>query len=443
MSSNENSDSAQKEINYYKERLKKMTSSYMSLEYRNADLTKDVLQMSEGLKVIAELQNVDVDMTMDSLLEGLTESINVRLRMDVTLILMPDSEKQLHFHPKYIKAYGSYHTDEVAKKTISVPLDFFNSKKAVIFNQENTDDQFVLKLKEELEMFHFIISPVIHEGQVFGYIFTGRRSQLLQSGKGILPYHQNILEAIGGVISALQNQLDRNTILEQKVEQRTQELQKEKELSEELLLNILPYETTIELKANGFAKAKDYNIVTVLFTDFKNFTEFSEGLSSHKLVAEIDYYYRAFDNIVSKFGIEKIKTIGDSYMCASGLPVEKESHAHDAVMAALEMRDFVENEKILRKETGKPFFEIRIGLNSGPVIAGIVGIKKFAYDIWGDTVNVASRMESSCIAGKVNISDSTYSLVKDDFDCTSRGKIDAKNKGLIDMYYVEKKIQKT
>ncbi|MDI1324045.1 MAG: adenylate/guanylate cyclase domain-containing protein [Algoriphagus sp.] len=438
MSSPENSESAQKEINYYKERLKKLSSSCMGLEYRNADLTKDVLQMSEGLKVIAELQDIDAESSMDELLDGLSESINVRLRMDVTFILMPYQDKALHYQPKYLKAFGGYNTTGVLAKIISIPEDFFNAKNAIIFNHETTEDEFVLRLREELELLHFILSPIIHDDAIFGYIFTGRRSQILQTDKGILPYHQNILEAIGGVISAVQNQIDRNVILERLVEKRTQELKKEKELSENLLLNILPYETTQELKANGFAKAKDYNIVTVLFTDFKNFTQLSAGLTSQKLVAEIDFYFRAFDNIISKYGIEKIKTIGDSYMCAAGLPLAKETHAHDSVLAALEIRDFVEKVKKERKRSKKPFFEIRIGLNSGPVVAGIVGIKKFAYDIWGDTVNVASRMESSSEAGKVNISESTYNLIKDDFICTYRGKVDAKNKGEIDMYFVEK-----
>lgn len=439
MSTHQNDDLSQKEINYYKERLKKLTSSYMSLEYRNADLSKDVLQMSEGLKVIAELQHVDAHTNNEDFLDGLTESINVRLKMDVSLILLPIPDQPLSYSPKYIKAFNTYNKEEVAEKTLTIPEDFFLNKSSLIFNVESSDDEFVIMIRKELSMHHFVLSPILHDRAIFGYFFCGRRPQLLQTGTGILPYHLNILDAIGGVISAVQNQIDRNVILERLVDKRTLELKKEKEISEELLLNILPYETTQELKANGFAKAKDYNVVTVLFTDFKNFTQFSEGMSSHDLVAEIDFYYRAFDQIITKYGIEKIKTIGDSYMCASGLPKEKESHAIDAVLAALEIRDFVGNLMEERKRKGQTFFEIRVGLNSGPVVAGIVGIKKFAYDIWGDTVNIASRMESSGEAGKVNISESTYQLIKDSFDCTYRGKMDAKNKGFIDMYFVEKK----
>ncbi|MEO8150106.1 MAG: adenylate/guanylate cyclase domain-containing protein [Bacteroidia bacterium] len=212
---------------------------------------------------------------------------------------------------------------------------------------------------------------------------------------------------------------------------------KAKQRSDELLLNILPGETADELKTTGKAKTKKFNEVTVLFTDFKNFTSISEELSAEELVSEINFCYSAFDHIISKYGIEKIKTIGDSYMCAAGLPVETATHAEDALNAAFEIRDFMLREKAKHDSAGKLFFEIRIGLNTGPVVAGIVGIKKFAYDIWGNTVNIASRMEEMSEAGKINISTSTFEKIKHKFDCTHRGKINVKNKGDVDMYFVE------
>jgi class 3 adenylate cyclase/Tfp pilus assembly protein PilF len=214
---------------------------------------------------------------------------------------------------------------------------------------------------------------------------------------------------------------------------------KEKRRSEELLLNILPTETAHEIMETGTAKAKRFEEVTVLFTDFKNFTLLSERLSPEELVEEIHHCYSRFDEIISKYNIEKIKTIGDSYMCAAGLPISRSTQTHDAVMAAIEIRDFMLQEQFARAAKGKMFFEIRIGLNTGPVIAGIVGTKKFAYDIWGSTVNIAARMEHSCEPGKINISGNTYEKIKDQFDCTHRGKIPAKNAGEIDMYYVERK----
>lgn len=209
-----------------------------------------------------------------------------------------------------------------------------------------------------------------------------------------------------------------------------------KKRSDELLLNILPEEVAEELKAKGSADAKHFDEVTVMFTDFKGFTQISEKLSPTELVNEIHTCFKAFDQIISKHNIEKIKTIGDSYMCAGGLPVVNTTNASDVVTAAMEIQQFMQQHLQQRKNEGKEIFEIRIGIHTGPVVAGIVGVKKFAYDIWGDTVNIASRMESSGEAGKVNISGSTYELVKDKFNCTPRGKIQAKNKGEIDMYFV-------
>lgn len=216
-------------------------------------------------------------------------------------------------------------------------------------------------------------------------------------------------------------------------------LQKEKDRSEELLLNILPEETAEELKAKGSSDARLIDSVTVLFTDFKGFTQLSEVLTPQELVKDLHDCFSAFDLILGKHGIEKIKTIGDAYMAAGGLPTPTEDHAVRVIRAALEMRDFVEEGKTRKIAANLPYFEIRIGVHTGPVVAGIVGIKKFQYDIWGDTVNTASRMESSGEVGKVNISESTYELVKKEFSFEERGEIEAKGKGKMRMYFVSEK----
>jgi class 3 adenylate cyclase len=218
-------------------------------------------------------------------------------------------------------------------------------------------------------------------------------------------------------------------------------IKKGKKRSDELLLNILPEEVAEELKAKGSADAKQIDDVTVLFTDFKGFTQLSEKLTPKELVAEINECFSAFDNIMQRQGVEKIKTIGDSYMAAGGLPTPNTTHAFDVVKSALDIQQYMQDHKARKEAAGELFFEIRIGVHTGPVVAGIVGVKKFAYDIWGDTVNTASRMESSGEADKVNISGTTYELVKDKFVCTHRGKIRAKNKGEVDMYFVESIIQ--
>ncbi len=215
-------------------------------------------------------------------------------------------------------------------------------------------------------------------------------------------------------------------------------IEKEKDRSDNLLLNILPSEIAEELKEKGEAKARKFDLVSILFTDFKSFTQTSEKLSAENLVAEINHCFKAFDAICEKYQIEKIKTIGDAYMAAGGLPVPSDGSAKSIVMAGLEMQAFITNRKKELAEHGKPSFEMRAGIHSGPVVAGIVGVKKFQYDIWGDTVNTASRLESCGEAGQVNISQCTYRLIKDckDFRFIKRGKIEAKDKGELEMYFV-------
>ncbi len=212
-------------------------------------------------------------------------------------------------------------------------------------------------------------------------------------------------------------------------------IQEETYKSERLLLNILPEETALELKQSGKVQAKKFDSVSVMFTDFIEFTRFSHKLSPEDLVKSVDFYFSKFDEIIEKYDLEKIKTIGDSYMCAGGLPFPTTDHTEKIIQAAFEITEFIEESK---KMDGKKIkaFEVRIGINTGPVVAGVVGTKKFAYDIWGDTVNVASRMECNSSTGKINISEYTYELIKDKYDCEYRGQVHVKNKGMMKMYFV-------
>ena len=242
----------------------------------------------------------------------------------------------------------------------------------------------------------------------------------------------------------IQELQEHNEQLEEKVRLRTQEIEKQKQIieaakiqSDALLLNILPAEIADELKQFGKSYARKHDQVSVLFADIKGFTSIAEKLTPVKLVTQLDEVFGAFDNIIAKYGMEKIKTIGDAYMCASGLPVADNENAIKSVKAALDMQQYIKEFGAGNKIQNLPVFEIRIGIHTGPLVAGVVGLKKFAYDIWGDAVNLASQMEQHSEVGKVNISGETYSLVKDTFNCIHRGKIEAKSKGQVDMYFVE------
>ncbi len=221
--------------------------------------------------------------------------------------------------------------------------------------------------------------------------------------------------------------------LEQEVASRTAELTDQKKKSDDLLLNILPAEVADELKEKGSSDARYFDHVTVLFTDFVDFTKASERMTPQELINELHCCFKAFDEIVSGYHIEKIKTIGDAYLAVCGLPEKADDHAIRMADAATDIVAFMSARK---KELGNKTFDIRIGLHSGSVVAGIVGVKKFAYDIWGDTVNTAARMEQNSEAGKINISQTTFDLVKDTFQCTYRGGIQAKNKGELIMYFL-------
>ncbi len=214
-------------------------------------------------------------------------------------------------------------------------------------------------------------------------------------------------------------------------------LAQERDKSDELLLNILPLTIAEELKAHGKAQPRQYKKASVMFTDFKGFTTVAEKMTPQELIAELDECFAKIDEIITTHRLEKIKTIGDAYMCVGGIPEPNKTNPIDAVLAGLEVQRFMHSKRKERLAEGKEYWFLRLGINTGELVAGVIGKKKFAYDVWGDTVNSASRMESSGEVGKVNISGNTYPYIKDFFVCTHRGKIEAKSKGAVDMYFVE------
>lgn len=241
-------------------------------------------------------------------------------------------------------------------------------------------------------------------------------------------------------------------ILEKKITERTNEVEEQKRLlevqkakledelkkEEQLLLNILPRNVAKEIIETGKAAPKNYRLASVMFADFKNFTKITENLRPTELVAELDDSFAHFDDIVHKYNIEKIKTSGDAYMCVGGIPERNRTNPVDCVLAAFEFLKYIEQKKIKREGSGKPQWELRVGIHTGKLTAGVIGKRKFLYDVWGDTVNIASRMEGAGEAGKINISEPTYNQIKQYFDCEYRGKLPVKNKGVIDMYYVNR-----
>ncbi len=246
---------------------------------------------------------------------------------------------------------------------------------------------------------------------------------------------------IGLIIWALYAQLNlrfarTQHMLEQIINKRTEDLIVEKEKSENLLANVLPKNTASEIMEKGKATKIKYNFVTVLFSDIQGFTKIAEETNPEVLIDELDKFFFYFDSVVERLGIEKIKTIGDAYMCAGGIPEKNRTNPVEVILAALEMQSYMSRLKETSEIEGMKYWDIRIGIHTGTVVAGVVGQKKLSYDIWGDTVNTASRMESSGEAGKINISGTTYEFVKDFFVCEHRGKMPVKYKGEIDMYFV-------
>ncbi len=206
--------------------------------------------------------------------------------------------------------------------------------------------------------------------------------------------------------------------------------------NEELIRNVLPREIAEELKENGYVEPQVYKNVTVMFTDFYQFTKTAENMSAIQLVHDLDEYFTEFDKIIIKYRLEKLKTIGDAYMCVAGIRDKNADPALTMVKAAIEIRNKVEEMYHQRRAENKMTWPIRIGMHSGNVVGGIIGNTKFSFDIWGDTVNTAARMESSSEPGKINISESTYEMINKQVDCTYRGKVQAKSKGELNMYFV-------
>lgn len=290
--------------------------------------------------------------------------------------------------------------------------------------------------------FHsFLQLPLILQNDVIGILNLTSQSKNIELHKEEIDKLMRFADQIAGVIhnAHLLKETEiakREAEIEQKIAELAQmETEQEKEKSEKLLLSILPKKIVEELKEEGSTRPVFYDCASVMFTDFKGFTKIAEYLTPDELIRELDSCFSYFDSLMERYNLEKLKTIGDSYMCAGGIPVVNKTHPVDIVLAALEIQSFMKEMKNIRKKLDTQYWELRLGIHTGPLVAGVIGQKKFSFDVWGDTVNTASRMESSGTPEMVNISSATYDLVKEFFECKYRGKVQAKNKGEVEMYY--------
>lgn len=397
--------------------LKDRFSGHEQLKSKVEDMASSISNIGmlteTGKQIAASLKLEDV-------FRQLFKQIYASLPSRELAVLMKDSDGLHRFH---INEKG------VLESKISEDVDV-KQQDILLWCYHNNDVAFLNDAVSEFGQFLFS-APIMHDGQPVKslYALPLNRGEDIIGSLAVYSDRQNAfenhhLEMIASLASYSGLAMVNAGLFGQ--------VEEERKKSDVLLRNILPEEVAEELKEKGKAEARYYEQVTVLFTDFVNFTRISEQFSANELVSEIDYYFRAFDKIMLKYGIEKIKTIGDAYMAVSGLPVKAEDHAEKCVKAAIEILEFVNT----NQQDGHPL-HIRIGLNSGPVVAGVVGLSKYAFDIWGDTVNTAARMEQNSEAGKINISGATYALVKDNFKVISRGKISAKNKGDIEMYFID------
>lgn len=427
---------------------KRSSNNFSSIEYRfsnqvqendskgnlsNQDLDlKSVMKSAEAISKEIRLKDL-LTTLMKVIIENAGAQRMVLILKNENEFFVQSESCTEHPEPNLFENLLLKEYDKIGKTVI---YEVAKTKSSIILDHAFVDPQFGKDSYINTEKIKsLLVLPLMKQREVTGIIYL--ENNLIEGA--FTKERLNLVNLLSSQMAiSLENALLYQN-MEDKIQLRTNQLHKEKEKSDELLLNILPPDIASELKNNGASKARHFDHVSVMFTDIVNFSSICEKLTAEELVSELNYFYSEFDKIVEKFGVEKIKTIGDSYMCAGGLNLSKNFDPSNIIRAALEIRDFIQNHVKKNEEEGKASINMRIGIHTGPVIAGIVGLKKFAYDIWGDTVNVASRMETAGEAGKVNISGSTYELVKDHFDCTPRGKIEVKNKGLVEMYFVNSK----
>jgi PAS domain S-box-containing protein len=414
----------------------------------NSDVDSDSLSTSELIKKLKEaLDMIESYKGIDKKIRKAKEEVKVLEKLMTGtghtpfafIVIKPDGElewvndgfERLHGYPldEYRKIYGNkiYGLDSESEMA-----DLFNK----CLNDKNTIDS-ICKITSKRGDIHwlqvFITPQISSDGVVEKLIAVEIDITIFKKKEDELHAQYEKMEEITRNLEKANTQLEEQ---KREINQQKLTIEQEQEKSEKLLNNILPFEVAKQLKTKSRASTRQYKLVSVLFADFKGFSKVSKTLEPKDLVNILDSYFAKFDEIISMHFIEKIKTIGDAYMCAGGLPLSNKSNPIDTVLAGLEIQFYMNTLNDNKVLNNLPVWELRLGIHSGPVVAGVVGKKRFAYDIWGDTVNIASRIEHSGHVGMVNISGVTYNYIKDFFDCDYRGKIETKNLGKMDMYFV-------
>lgn len=446
----------QKQVSYYK-RLSDEVAGYNILVDSKIILLKRELQLkNDGFSILSSLhKTIGTQVNLDDLMHRTLDLILVTLKMDKSTVLWVDEDDSLS--ARWWLGYTKKEISEVEK--LKFHQNDFPGTNNILINRKTNIDELLAKLQAELRLPYIVGVPLYQNEKLKGWLVAGREKEAQPFYPALTDGDVFIFRSIGVFLEAAITNIELyedieeanhklaniNQHLEQKVAARVKDiairnkqLNEEKKKSDDLLLNILPQEVASELKEKGKYEPRLYDNLSIMFTDFVNFTQYSSKHTPVELVTELDYCFSTFDQIIDKYGLEKIKTIGDAYFCIGGL-ADEDGQIHSMMRAALEIRDFMQDrrQKSSMNDEVSASMQIRIGIHIGPAIAGVVGIKKFAFDIWGDAVNVASRIESHGLPGKVNISDAVYQLIKEDFHCQYRDRIELKNKGKTKMYFVE------
>lgn len=408
----------------------KEAMNYFFMSNENSAIAEYNIQMA---RVHVGLDN------LDSAISCLKQSILISDLLNAKMWKLKAYKELADVYAKKNNIESAYKYQKLVNQLNDTIYNEANARKAaqmqIIYETEKKETQIKLLTKEnearEVELsaqkklsIVFTFAIVTISFLAFGLLYINRKkakinAQLTLTNQEISA-QKDELNLLNHEINTINEQLEKSLAL----------LEIEKGKSDVLLLNILPEAIAGELKAKGKVQPKFYGDASILFADFVNFTEFALKNSPTSIVEQLDDFFNKFDDICEKHNLEKIKTIGDCYMAAGGVPLPNPNHAVAAALAAMEMLTYVQSKG----------WKIRIGIHSGPIVAGVIGKKKFAYDIWGDSVNIASRIETAGATNQINISQPIYESISHAFHCSYRGKITTKNRGDIDMYFIESKI---